>query len=161
MKSIRPTLLVLFIILCHNSVSFAEDIENLFPKSGFIKTDQVNIKAGYNINFENLYKLKKNDPVKIIGEYYDWFKVALPRKAHIYIKTDFVNIGEPNTGTLKASRVNLRARPSLNSSVVGQASEPETITIISEENGWYEIEPTIETAGWIHKDQAVFKLDEI
>lgn len=50
------------------------------------------------------------------------------------------------TGTL----VNLRSGPSTNDAVIGQVSEGMTAEVISESDGWYQIE-TIEgaTTGWI------------
>jgi len=139
------------------NTSFAEEANSL-PKAGFIKNNGTNIRAGDNVNFESLYKLEKNDPVKIVDKRYSWFKVKLPTRAHIYIKSDYIDLTpEDNTiGTVNAIRVNLRAGPGTKYSILTQISNPETVQIVSEKNGWYEIKPFKETYGWIHSSQISF-----
>ncbi|MFH1782402.1 MAG: SH3 domain-containing protein [Candidatus Omnitrophota bacterium] len=132
-----------------------------YPRTAFIKNDGSNARAGYNTNFQSIYRFEQSDPIKIIGEYFDWYKVMLPKKASVYIKKDYVNKLSRNIGLLNATKVNLRSGPDLKYAVLGQISEPEKVYITSEKDGWYEIQPPKDTAGWIHKSQIVFSLSEI
>lgn len=134
--------------------------EEGFPKIGFVKNDGANVRAGDNLNFEVLYKLKKHDPVKIVNKRYSWFEIMLPKKASMYIKNDYVDLEpEKAVGVVNASRVNLRAGPGLRYSALGQVSEPETLDVISEKDDWYEIERPKGTTGWIHTSQVGFSCD--
>lgn len=136
-----------------------------FPKIGFVKNNGANVRAGDNINFESLCKLEKGDPVKIIGKRYSWFKIILPKKAHVYIKSDYVDVdsegGIEGTGVVNALRVNLRAGPGTKYSILGQVSKPEILNILSESDGWYRIEPLRRISGWMHSSQLMFSLGEI
>ncbi len=140
----------------------ATDTKEEFPEIGFVKNDGSNVRAGDNINFETLCRLKLGEPVKIIGKRYSWFKILLPKKAHLYIKNDYVDLTkEKGVGILNALRVNLRAGPGTKYSILGQASKPDELNVISDLDGWYEIEPPEGIGGWIHSNQIVFSLAEI
>lgn len=149
---------MLCIFSCCSLVVAAE--EQGFPKIGFVKNDDANVRAGDNVNFETLCKLKKGDPVKIIDKRYSWFKIVLPKTACLYIKNDYVDMTEEKgIGMVNAAKVNLRAGPDTRYSILGQVSKPEKVKMVSEEGEWYRIEPPAETAGWIHSTQITFDMD--
>ena len=153
MKFLKVLLVMLVASVVFYSNCTAAVEENV-PEAGFVKNNGSNVRAGDNINFEILCKLKKGAAVKIIDKRYSWFKIVLPKKAHLYIKNDFVDIPEEKTqGVVNADRVNLRAGPATKYSILGQVSEEEMLKVISEKDGWYEIEPPANTAGWIHSSQ--------
>lgn len=133
----------------------SEDTEEKFPQIGYVKSDEAVVRAGDNVNFENLCTLEKSDSVKIMDKRYSWFKIILPRKAYLYISKDFVDLtsDEKGIGAVNATNVNLRAGPGTRYSILGQVSKPEKLYIISEENNWYKIEPPYGTTGWIHSNQ--------
>jgi len=132
-----------------------EEAKEKFPKAGYVKNDGAIVKAGDNANFENLCALSKSDSVKIIERRYSWFKILLPRKAALYVSKDYVTLtsDEKGIGIINASNVNLRAGAGTRYSIVGQISKPEKISILSEESGWYKIEPPYGTAGWVLSSQ--------
>lgn len=164
MKLARISALLLAMVFLLQGLCFSDTKEE-FPKIGFAKNSGSNVRAGDNINFESLCKLRKGDPVKIIDERYSWFNIMLPKMAHVYIKNDFVDADlDENSGEVNAARVNLRAGPDTKYSIIGQVSKPQELRIVSEIDGWYEIEPPEEIAGWIHASQVSFKfvdMDEI
>jgi|GEM_PF-1500503 len=128
-----------------------EGAKEAFPKSGYVKNDGAQIKAGDNANFENLCALSKSEPVKIMDKRYSWFKVLLPKKAALYVSNDYVTLtsDEKGVGVINASNVNLRAGAGTRYSIVGQISKPEKVTILSESAGWYKIEPPYGATGWV------------
>ena len=132
-----------------------EEAKEKFPKSGYIISESAEIKAGDNENFENICTLKKSDSIKIVDKRYSWYKVLLPRKAHLYISKDYVDLtsDERGIGIVNASNVNLRAGPGTRYSILGQVSQPEKLYIVSEENDWYKIEPPYGIGGWINSSQ--------
>jgi uncharacterized protein YgiM (DUF1202 family) len=155
MKYIR-SFIVIFIVYLLALTAYAEETaKEKFPKTGYVKADGSEVRAGDNVNFEILCALSKSDSVKIIDRRYSWFKVILPRKAYLYINKDYVTLtsDEKGIGIINAVNVNLRAGAGTRYSIVGQISKPEKVSIISEEAGWYKIEPPYGTAGWIHSNQ--------
>ena len=154
---IRRIFFVVFIssLIASGGVCFSS--EEGFPKIGFVKNNGANVRAGDNINFERLCKLEKGDPVKIVGRRYSWFKIKLPKTAHLYIKSDYVDLDPKNrVGVVNAMRVNLRAGPDTKYSILGQVSEPEELDVLTEENGWSKIIPPRGTTGWMHSTQITF-----
>ena len=137
------------------TASAQEEPKEKFPKYGYVKTDTAEVKAGDNVNFETLCVLSKSASVKIIDRRYSWYKILLPRKAFLYISKDYVTLtsDEKGIGIVNGSNVNLRAGAGTRFSIVGQVSKPEKVSIISEDNGWYKIEPPYATAGWINSSQ--------
>ena len=140
------------------------DAEEKLSRIGFIKNDLSNVRAGDNINYEILCKLKKGDPVKLIGKRYSWYKIDLPRNAYVYIKDDYVDLDHEKgekIGKVNTVRVNLRAGPGTKHSILGQVSKPESLRVISrEEGGWYKIEPPQGASGWVHSSQIALSFVE-
>ncbi len=132
-----------------------EEANEKFPKAGFVKDDGSEVKAGDNANFETLCALSKSSHVKIIGKRYSWFKILLPRSAALYVNKDYVDLtsDEKGIGIINASNVNIRAGAGTRYSIIGQISRPEKVSILSEDSGWYKIEPPYGSAGWINSNQ--------
>ncbi|MDP2921686.1 MAG: SH3 domain-containing protein [Candidatus Omnitrophota bacterium] len=157
-------LTMLFSLFTFTAFAQDNDIEEKFPKSGYIKTGSAEVKAGDNANFETLCTLEKSDAVKIVGKRYSWYKVILPKKASLYISRDYVALtsDEKGIGIVTGTSVNLRSGPGTRYPILGEISKPAKVYILSENNGWYKIEPPYGTAGWINSNQiAVTEDDQI
>jgi len=161
MRLIRVFVLLFILSILFHGICLSDE-EKDFPKIAFVKNDGANVRAGDNINFEALCKLETGDPVKIIDKRYSWFKILLPQKAYLYIKNDYVDLFlEKGIGTVNAVRVNLRAGPGTKYSILGQASRPDKVKVVSKKEDWYKIQPPTGTAGWIHSTQVGFSLGNI
>ena len=137
------------------------DTDEDFDKVGFIGNDGANVRAGDNKNFESLCQLEEGAPIKVVGKRYSWFKIELPKEAHLYIKNDYVElVPKGDQGLVSAVDVNLRAGPGTKYSILGQVSNPAKVIVISEVDDWYEIEPPHGTTGWIHSSEINFDLEE-
>jgi len=157
MKLIKISILLVAALFLSQGPCFS-DTEEKFPMIGFAKNNGSNVRAGDNVNFESLYKLRKGEPVKIIDKRYSWFKIVLPKTAHLYVKNDYVDVDfDEGVGEVNAVRVNLRAGPATKYSILGQVSKPQELNVVSEKDGWYEIEPPKGTAGWVHASQISFE----
>jgi len=154
-------LIVIFSLLTLTAYAQEESGEK-FPKAGYVRNDGAAVKAGDNENFENLCTLSKADPVKIIGRRYSWFKILLPKKAALYIHSDYVILtsDEKGIGIINASNVNIRAGAGTRYAIVSQISKPEKVSILSKDAGWYKIEPPYGTAGWMHSNQIDIATEE-
>ena len=157
MKYIKSLIIALSLFALTTAYAQDETKEN-FPKIGHVKNDGAAVRSGDNVNFESLCVMSKSDSVKVIDRRYSWLKILLPRKAFLYINKDYTDLtsDEKGVGIVNASNVNLRAGAGTRYSIVGQASKPEKISIVSEDNGWYKIEPPYGTVGWIYSDQITF-----
>ncbi len=147
--------LVIVFSLLTLTVYAEETAKEKFPKTGYVKADGVEVKAGDNANFESLCTLSKSESVKIVDSRYSWYKILLPRRAHLYVNKDYVTLtsNEKGIGFINATNVNLRAGAGTRYSIVGQISKPEKVSILSEESGWCRIEPPYGAAGWVHSNQ--------
>jgi len=155
MKLVRSFIVIFIVSLFTLTAYGQEDIKENFPKTGYIKDDEAIVRAGDNINFESLCILSKSDSVKVVDRRYSWFKILLPKKAFLYVNKDYVDLtaDEKGVGIVNASNVNLRAGAGTRYAVISQASKPEKVSIVSEDNGWYKIEPPYGTTGWILSSQ--------
>ena len=151
----RIGVLIIILSLFTLTAYAQEEAEEKFPRAGYVKDSGAIVRAGDNANFENLCALSKSDSVKIIERRYSWFKILLPRKAALYVSKDYVTLtsDEKGIGIINAGNVNLRAGAGTRYAIVGQISKPEKVSILSEEPGWYKIEPPYGTVGWVLSSQ--------
>ena len=161
MRFIRVLSLLMIAFFLLSGTCFPQDGYEDLSKIGFVKNDGTNVRAGDNVNFTSLCTLEKGDPVKIIGKRYSWYKINLPRKAYVYIKSDFVGeVSEKGEAEVTSERVNLRAGPDTKYAILGRVSNPKKIYIVGEESGWYKIFPPEGTSGWIHSSQLRFSIED-
>jgi uncharacterized protein YraI len=129
----------------------------LFPVTGEISGDAVNVRSGPGTNYSIVSKLNKGDRVVILSEEFGWVKIEMPSATFSWITADFVKRGEGNQATVTASRVNLRAGSGTDFDILGQVNEGDKIEIVDEVKGWYKIKPPQGTAAWIHKDYVFYR----
>jgi len=126
---------------------FAEN----FPFIAEVTKEGVNIRSGANINFESLYQTKKGERLIIKSKSYDWYKVVLPKGVTCFISIKYVKMQGDNSGILTADRVNIRAKPGENFTIIGQARQGDILNITGRSDGWYSISPLDNCYGWIHE----------
>jgi uncharacterized protein YgiM (DUF1202 family) len=161
MKKYNVTLVLSACLLIVIAKGFATDEVKKFPFIGKVKVDNVNVRSGGSQNFEILSKMNSNDFIYVVEEQYNWYKIKLPRSAYCYIFKNFVD-ANGMMGTVKASNVNLRARPNKESSIMGQLKNGQAVTIINQDmDGWYQIEPPDTCNGWIRADLVNFYSSDI
>ncbi len=156
---IKLLFLIYFTLFSITLISYAQESER-FPRIGFIKSDRTNIRAGDNLNFEVLCQVSKGEAIKVIERRYKWYKVLLPKSACAFVKKEYVS-SDNGIGIVNANNVNVRAKPGLNSTIIGQLNKEEKIKIKEEIEGWYKIEPSKNFTGWVHSDLITFKPLEI
>ena len=149
---------VICLIVCACPVA-AQD--GVFPFSGVVKADKVNIRAGQNKNFEALGSLKQGDTIVVVGQSFNWYKIKLPDDAQAYVSRKLVQFLRDNTGEVSGSRVNIRARASLESAVIGQLTKGTLVKIVETSDEWYRIEPAEGIYGWVLTDLVEFQSGSI
>lgn len=140
--------ILLFIFFGIVSYSFAE--EN-FPFVAEVISDSLNIRAGYNINFEVIYKLKNKDKIVILEKKFNWYRVELPEAANCFVSSKYINKpADSQAAVVAADRVNVRARPDLNANVLCQLAKNDAVSVIEKNSqDWYKIKAPKNCYGWV------------
>jgi len=160
--------LVLFLGLCvyftGGEPCFAQQEKQELPFVGKISADDVNIRAGYNLNFELLGKLNKDDTVSVLDKVSNWHRIDLPKNARCFVSKEYI---EPDIesqtltmATVKTGSLNVRAKASTTSSIIGQLYRDERVILVNELPEWYQIEPTEGCFGWVWADYVELDKDE-
>jgi uncharacterized protein YraI len=79
----------------------------------------------------NLDKHKVNEPAQ-------WAKIALPSSTHVWVKSSYIDAASKTVSTKK---LNLRAGPGENFSVLGVIEHGTAVNEITSKNGWTQIDP--------------------
>ncbi len=154
--------LVLLSLLCFVSVAHAADeAQEAFPYTAQIKAKTVNLRAGQNVNFENIGQLKQGDEVIVVDKSFEWRKVKLPADAKAYVNAAFIKDLGDGVGKVIGNRLNIRAVPDAKAALLGQLKKDQLIHIIEKTNDWYRIEPPEGSYGWLLKEFVEFKSIDI
>ena len=133
-----------------------------FPYTAEVTSDRVNVRAGENNNFEAVATLNKGDRVIVTGKGFTWFKVRLPEGSKAFIKSEYTRLITPEVGEVTADRVNVRAAPNTNATVLGQVVKGNNFFVKeARSDGWIWIRPVDEISGWVHESLLVFKTNQI
>ncbi|MCM8779706.1 MAG: SH3 domain-containing protein [Candidatus Omnitrophica bacterium] len=139
--------LFLTILLLSSSVLAQEK----YPRYLVAAIDDANVRTDSTINSEIIIKLNKGDVVVTTKDFYDWYKIVLPKYAACYVSARYISAASEKSGTANSDNVNIRLRPDTKSPILGKLKQGEPVNIINFSNDWYAIEPTENTYGWIHK----------
>ena len=124
---------------------------------GEVNSDSINLRADSTPVSEVICTVSKGTKVEVVREYYDWYKIRLPKSAPSYIKKRFVACLDAVAGPVCSSarvinsRVNVRSRPNESAPILGKADKTQSLVILSEEKSWYKIQPIFNSYAWIHK----------
>ena len=145
--------IALFLILFCLVLSRAWAADKAPAYLGKVSAQDVNIRSGPHLNFEILGKLEKDRTVVVVGKKDDWLKIKLPKSFSLFISSKFVQV-EPNatSGIVTSNRVNVRARPDPNSTVIVQLNKGDIIHIRTLSNNWFKIMPPVDSLAWINEN---------
>lgn len=122
-----------------------------FPFVGKSKGAHINVRSGGNLNYEVLTRLEDGQEVIVLREVLGWFEILPPEGVCLWIHQSFVKDNQIMTDS-----VNIRSRPSLESSVNAQMSRGETIEPILQEGEWLKIKPPAGARSWVNKDYVIY-----
>jgi uncharacterized protein YgiM (DUF1202 family) len=132
-----------------------------FPSVGEISRGPVNVRAGANTNFEAVDKLSAGTEVVVLGHSYEWYKIQLPLTAAAYLRADYIKEAGDGVGEMVGDKVNIRAKPSSDASMVGQMRKGELVKLLEKTNDWWKIEAPAGAYGWVHQDFLKLKSSEV
>ena len=137
---------------------FVDDVENSkFQFIGQISSENALLRSGPGENHYPTLRLTRGAEVTVIGMKFDWLKVLAPEGSYSAIKKDFVQRGpgdNSRTGTVTATNVNVRAAgnvSNLKTMVQCQLDVGDEVTILGEEDGYYQIKPPAEAYFFVNQ----------
>ncbi len=120
----------------------------LLPGTAEVTVSNLNVRGQAGLKGEVIEKLAKGDVVTVIsqsnltkhavGEPAQWAKIALPGSTKIWLNSSFVN---PLSKKVVAKKLNLRAGPGENYSVLGTIERGTVVSDIKKMGAWMQIEP--------------------
>jgi hypothetical protein len=141
---------------CLAAVSSAARAEEL-PAT--VKGDRVNVRGRATLDSEAITQLRTGETVIVIeqitlpkpgpGEPTNWARILLPANTPVWVSTLFL---DPETKTVKGTKLNVRAGPGERFSVVGQLAKGDKVREIRTLEDWMEIEPPPGTYAFVAAD---------
>lgn len=148
-KSIIPRFFQFMIFVVLSCVIVSVGFAQEFPYVAEVTADKVRVRAGQNENFEELGLIGRGEKVVVVGQSYDWLKIKLPTSAQGYIHSSLIQELEGGEGLVKGNRVNVRARPRSNASIIGSLDRGTAIRVQERKDDWFRIEPIEGCSGWM------------
>lgn len=121
-----------------------------------LKGDRVNVRGEASVNSEVITQLRAGEKVTVLeeitvekpkpGEPAKWARILLPSNTPVWVHTMFL---DPQTKSVKVNRLNVRAGPGENYSVVGRLEKGATVKEIRSVDQWMEIEPPPNTHAFV------------
>jgi len=127
---------------------------------GRINAHNINVRSDSTVNSKIICAVNKGEPVEVVRESYEWYKIILPKAAPSFIKKDLVALIDEKTAKVLKDNVNIRLQPNESSAILGKAGKNEVINIAEDNGEWYKIEPLNNSFGWVNK-KFVDKADTI
>ena len=123
------------------------------------RENNLNVRGQPTLGSEVITKLKKGESVTILdeivrsktkaGDPTHWAKIAMPANTPVWTAAMFI---DNSSQTVIPSRLNLRAGPGENYSVIGRLEHGVAVTPISSKDGWVEIEQPPGTYAFVAMD---------
>lgn len=118
--------------------------------------NDVNVRSGPGRSYEVLLQFPKGTKIQALEKRPSWVAVSLPPDVPAYLHRDF--IGEPMEGIapVKGERIQVRARPSTESTSWGEISAPDKVRVLGFHGDWIKIQPPPFCRGWLSADYVAF-----
>jgi uncharacterized protein YgiM (DUF1202 family) len=140
----------------HKRAVLKEPTVSLMPGAAEVAAENLNVRGQAGLHGEAIAHLKKGEIVAVmsqinldkhqVGEPAQWAKIALPATTHVWIHTSFINAA---TKTVEPKKLNLRAGPGENFSVLGVVEHGTPVKEITTKGAWTEIAPPESACGFV------------
>ncbi len=123
---------------------------------GQVETEGVNIRTNPNTDADVVAVVAEGESVLILSQEGEWFWVSYGN-INGFIHSDYVSMETDGTadlgyGMVTSEAVNIRAEADEESDVVDCLSEEDVVSIVGLVDGWYQVELTDGTEGYIRSD---------
>jgi uncharacterized protein YgiM (DUF1202 family) len=137
-------------------MNFSEPMITLVPGPAEIIVSNVNVRGQAGLKGEVVAHVKVGDTVTVLSqinldkhkadEPAQWAKILLPASTKIWVNAEFI---EPTSKTVRPKKLNLRAGPSEDYSVLGVIERGTPVSEIITRNGWMQIETPTNAYGFL------------
>jgi uncharacterized protein YgiM (DUF1202 family) len=124
------------------------------PDQSLFVKEECNVRDGPGTNYQQIDRLPTGTAVIKLDKKNDWYQVQLPSKRIGWIREDLLR-DTPNQ-MVTNDRVNIRMGPGLVYQVITQLEKNTPVTVVGEQDNWYQIKLTDGRTGWIRKDLVSF-----
>lgn len=128
----------------------------LVPGPAVVAANRVNVRGRAGLIGEVVGKLTNGEPVTVIEEITlkhsradepsAWAKIALPPTVHTWVHSSYIDRA---SGTVKATKLNLRGGPGENYSVLGTLKKGDAVKEIESKGNWTEIQPPADAYAFV------------
>lgn len=140
------------LLFCGSLILFAETAQSpSFPYVGEVLGDNINIRSGPSSNYEVIGQASRSDMVTVWDKRNEWLKIE-PLSYIVF----WVHASLLTENTVNTYSVNVRAKPSKDSSVICQLEKGDKVEIVSIDNEWVSIRPPSTAFNWIHESYVKF-----
>jgi uncharacterized protein YgiM (DUF1202 family) len=129
-------------------VALKEPAVTLVPGPAEVAADNVNVRGQAGLKGEFVTHLGRGAAVTVLGqinldkhevdEPAQWAKIAFPTNAHVWVYSAFI---DATNKTVRAMKLNLRAGPGENYSVLGVIERGTPVNPLTERGAWTQIDP--------------------
>lgn len=123
------------------------DRQITFPCAGEINAEGVNLRAGRSTNYEVLARLSQGTRLTACGFVNGWYRIMPPRNIPLWVSGRYISHGKVITG-----RLNVRAKPALNSTVLCQLTRGEPVEKLESRGEWAGIRPPAGASFWVSSE---------
>ncbi|RME76638.1 MAG: SH3 domain-containing protein [Planctomycetota bacterium] len=148
---VRIALGLLLVVAGAAASAAQERDDESFPRPMEVCRDRVHLRAGPSTAYEVVAKLVRGTRVQVIGRAYDWYRVELSTPVPVYVASRLVERKGKQVGIVRADRVNVRARASLQATVLGQLDAGAPVRVLAEQDGWLRIAAPEGIAFYLHE----------
>ena len=128
-------------------------------QTGVVKSSRLNVRGQPSLYSEVVTQVQQGETITILSETnlanpktnepVRWFQIKMPENTPVWVFAEFI---DPATKTVSGSRLNLRAGPGENYSVVGRLNQGDAVKDIRILENWMEIETPPTAYGFIAAD---------
>ncbi len=116
-----------------------------------VTKDKINIREDSTVASTSLGYLSRGDEVEVLLTKFEWYKIRLPEEFSCYVAKEYIESLSQTKGRVRATKLNLRAKPTLEARIIGMVNQGTTLSIRSEIGDWFQVSAYPHASGWIHK----------
>ncbi|WP_208559647.1 N-acetylmuramoyl-L-alanine amidase [Marinilactibacillus kalidii] len=150
-KKLFITIIVLII-----GIAVASTIALANANSVIVKASSLNVRIGPGLSYDVMTQVNENQRLNVLDEENQWYKVRLSNDqvgwvAGWLVENDEITSENQKYGRVTGKEVNIRQYATTDSAIMGTVFENAELSILFEENDWYQV-LYLGKVAWIHKD---------
>lgn len=132
-------------------------------EKGIVTVSTLNIRSGPGLDNSVKGYLYKGDTVAVLEKNQGWLKIQLPNKTVGWVSDKYIEIGNVSSNAkIKCKdRLNVRSGPGNSYEILTTVKNETIYKIIDRSKGWYKIQLSNESSGWVYGSYVEETMDDI